>query len=96
MLEVIKQNGLREAFDENKVKKAVLNASYDAGLYEERAVALSEKALERIDFYCRERTDVSSVELRKEILNLLDFEEPAVANAWRNFEEKKDDANEEQ
>lgn len=95
MLEIIKQNGLKEVFDEKKIRQAVLKASYDAGIYEERAQSLADKALEKVDFCCRERTDISSAELREEVLNLLDFEEPAVSEAWRAFEDKKSNIHEE-
>ena len=83
--QVIKKDGTKAPFDEEKIKQAVEGAAKDAGLTElqvsETVSLVSDVVLELAD----SKEEIATSELRDKILSELDKVQPAAAAAWRKY-----------
>jgi transcriptional regulator NrdR family protein len=86
---IIKRNGDREAFDEDKLKGSIIAACNDADITEARTreltIGISEKMMNNFGG----KEEVMTSEMRDSIVNELELMEPAVADAWRKYETSK-------
>ncbi len=90
MKEIIKRDGEKEPFNEEKIKKSIENAVKQAGFNVEEKKSLINDTYTRAIEVTTERDRIQARAIRNEILNYLQHEDKEVANAWENYEEKHD------
>ena len=86
---VIKKSGEREPFDPMKIENSIRAAATDAGLPIERIDELVNRVAKIIIDAVVDKNEVATLEIKEMILAELDEIEPAVAEAWRKFDELK-------
>ena len=89
MTDVIKTNGSREPFNEEKVRRSIEAAAREAKIAEERTRELAEQISRLIREMAEEGNEIETRAIRERILNELDATEPAVSEAWRAFDKTK-------
>ncbi len=87
MANVKKRKGAEEAFDMEKVKRSIKKAATDAGLSEQRIQEVTNQASEQLSDL-KMQADLTTEQLRSQILSTLDDVESKAADAWREFDEK--------
>jgi transcriptional regulator NrdR family protein len=87
---VIKKSGEREPFDPMKIENSIRAAATDAGLPTERINELVNRVAKVVIDAVVDKNEVATSEIKKRILAELDEIEPAVADAWRQFDEAKE------
>jgi transcriptional regulator NrdR family protein len=88
MVEVIKQKGIREKFDPEKIKKSIKKAFVDAGLSLKENRENIEYMTKNIVLLAKEKTEITSKKIRDTILRGLDANKKKVSGAWRKFEQR--------
>ncbi len=88
MTDVIKRNGKKEAFKPQKLRKSIESAVSDSGSTITDQMKAIEHATQDAENLARGRNEISSKDLRNEIVNDLESDAPEVAQAWRNYEQK--------
>lgn len=88
MTDVVKSTGKKEPFKPEKIRKSVENAVTDAGFTVTSKMKAIEHASEDAMNLARGRNEISSKELRDEILNDLEGDVPEAAQAWRKYEKQ--------
>ena len=86
MTDVIKRNGKREPFKPQKLRKSIESAVSDSGSSITKQMKAIEHATQDAENLARDRNEISSEELRNEIVNDLESDAPQVAQAWRKYE----------
>ena len=90
MTEVIKKDGRRERFDEEKLKDSIVSAAREAGVMNRRWVAdVIENVSASAIAFTRGKKEVEAKTLREMILSDLDKLEKRIAEAWREFDKTK-------
>lgn len=87
---VIKKSGEREPFDPMKIENSIRAAATDAGLPTERINELVSRVAKVVIDAVVDKNEVATSEIKTRILAELDEIEPAVADAWRQFDEAKE------
>ena len=72
-----------------KIKKVVSAAAMQANLSEEETTQLAGQISNTIAQSTMGREEIPSAEIKEMILNELDTVNPSVAEAWRNYEQGK-------
>ncbi len=93
MTDVIKSNGKREQFSEQKVKKSIESAVRDAGLNPQQKSGLIDNTVNDVKQQVMNKDEVRTNEIRDIVINDLDQDEEqagetTVGQAWRNYEEE--------
>jgi transcriptional regulator NrdR family protein len=92
MTDVIKRNGKKELFSEQKVKNSVESAVKDAGYNVNAKKRLIDKTLKDVNQAVQGKKEISSAKIRNIVINDLeqewDEDQVPVARAWRNYELK--------
>jgi transcriptional repressor NrdR len=86
MTDVIKRNGKKERFKPQKLRKSIENAVSDAGFSMTDQMRTIEHATQDAENLARNRNEISSEEIRNEVVNDLESDAPEVAQSWRNYE----------
>jgi transcriptional regulator NrdR family protein len=92
MTDVIKLNGKKERFSEEKVKNSIESAIKDAGLNINAKKKLIDNTLNDVNELVGDKKEVTAEDIRRVIID--DFEQDwegdqvPVARAWRNYELK--------
>ena len=92
MTDVIKLNGKKERFSEEKVKNSIESAIKDAGLNINAKKKLIDNTLNDVNELVGNKKEVTAEDIRRVIID--DFEhdwegdQVPVAQAWRNYELK--------
>lgn len=92
MTDIIKRNGQKEPFSEEKVRNSVESAVEDSGLKVQAKRRLINKTMTDVKKAVENKDEISTAKIRNIIIN--DFEqdwegdEVPVARAWRNYELK--------
>jgi len=89
MIEVIKKDGAKEPFSAEKIRKSIAGAAQQADIPEERKEEVVFQVAETVIPMFEGREEIDTRDIKKAILNELDRVEPAVASAWRKYEEGK-------
>ncbi len=89
MAEVIKKNGMKEPFDPEKIKKSIAGAAQQADVPEERKDEVVYEVAGTVIPMFEGKEEIDTSDIKKAILSELDRVEPAVASAWRKYEEGK-------
>jgi transcriptional repressor NrdR len=87
--QVIKRDGTKEPFDEEKVKKAIQTAAGEAGLAPERAEEVVNQVSSVVLDFAAEKEEIASSELGEKVLSELDKVEPSAAEAWRKYDQAR-------
>jgi transcriptional regulator NrdR family protein len=87
---VIKKTGEKEPFDPMKIENSIRAAATDAGLPTERINELVSRVAKVVVDAVVDKNEVATSEIKTRILAELDEIEPAVADAWRQFDEAKE------
>lgn len=88
--EVIKKDGSKELFDENKIKNSIKAAGIEAGLDHDKIEEVADKITTKVIDQLQDKTEVTSLELRDRILEELELYAPEVAASWRDYELTKE------
>ncbi len=88
--QVIKKDGSKELFEEEKIKQSIRAAAQEAGLEAAQQEDLAEKVITSIKEELVEREEITSLELRDKILGELDLLAPEVSASWRDYELSKE------
>jgi len=89
MTQVIKKDGSRESFDEEKIKRVLGAAAQRANLSPERKGEIIEEVTSAVVQIAEEKNEIASSEIREKILEELEDREPTVAEAWRKYKKPK-------
>ncbi|WP_424354883.1 ATP cone domain-containing protein [Methanobacterium sp. MBAC-LM] len=92
MTDVIKRNGKKEPFSEQKVKNSVESAVKAAGYRTQAKKRLIDKTLKDVNQAVQGKEEISSAKIRNIVINDLEQEweedQAPVTRAWRNYELK--------
>ena len=93
--QVIKNDGSKQPFDAEKIKKAVEGAAREAGLPDEKISQIVREVSDAVIAQTGVRDDnsekeITSSEIQTIILNELDRVEPSISAAWRAYESSKE------
>ena len=90
MIEVVKRNGRKEPFNEEKVKNSIESALKDAGYKVQAKRRLIDKTMKDLNKVVQDKGEISTAEIRNIVINDLeqewDEDQVPVARAWRNYE----------
>ena len=87
--QVIKRDGTKEVFDENKIRKAIEEAGKDAGLAEDQIKPVVEQVAGTAIKAAAAKEEIATSELATVILSQLDQVNPVMAEAWRKHNQAK-------
>jgi transcriptional regulator NrdR family protein len=89
MIDVIKRDGSRQAFSEQKVRKSVEAAAREAKIPDTRIKqVVADASREPLDMP-KGKKPIETKTIREKILVRLDTTEPSVSEAWRAFDRKR-------
>ena len=92
MTDVIKRNGKKEPFSEEKIKNSIESAVKNAGFKTQSKKRLIDKTLTDVNQAVQGKEEISTAKIRNIVINGIeqDFEEDQVpvARVWRNYELK--------
>ena len=89
MIDVIKKDGRRQAFSEQKVRKSIEAAAREAKIPDQRVKqVVADASREALDL-SKGTKPVGTGIIREKILARLDSLEPSVSEAWRAFDRKR-------
>ena len=86
---VVKKHGKKEPFDFEKIKKSIMACAQNVDLTEERRKEVVDQVSSAVLQMAGEREEVEVSQIRSKILQELDFAEPSVAEAWREYDKHK-------
>jgi transcriptional regulator NrdR family protein len=87
--EVIKKDGTKQPFDAEKIKNSIAAAAVRTDLTEERQAEVVGQVAAKVVRIADEKEEIATSEIKEIILNELDLLEPAVAGAWRRYDQEK-------
>ena len=92
MTDVIKRNGKREPFSEEKIKNSIESAVKGAGYRTQAKKRLIDKTLNDVNQAVQGKEEIATAKIRNIVINDLEQEwgedQVPVAKAWRNYELK--------
>lgn len=86
---VIKNDGSKEPFDAEKIRKSITAAASGAGLSEEQINKVVERVLGVATELADEKEEIATAEIKEKILSELDALEPSVSEVWRKYDQEK-------
>ncbi|MDO8529958.1 MAG: ATP cone domain-containing protein [bacterium] len=86
---VTKTDGTRVPFKEEKLKNSIVAAGHDAGLSDEEALEIATKVTSLVMPLIQNQEDISSTELKEKVMAELEVSYPALADAWKKYDETK-------
>ncbi|MEK7195419.1 MAG: ATP cone domain-containing protein [Patescibacteria group bacterium] len=86
---VIKKDGSKVPFDEEKLKQSIRLSAREAGLPEDRVIQLVEQASGEALKLAATKEEVASSELRSKIFSVLGNVDPSVIVAWKKHDAEK-------
>ncbi len=89
MTEVIKRDGRREAFSADKLRRSIEAAAKEARLPAARVGEVVDSVASVAMAMAQKETEIRTSVIRQTVLGELDRMEPAVSEAWRNFDRAK-------
>jgi transcriptional regulator NrdR family protein len=87
--EVIKKGKKKEAFDADKLRKSIEAAARESEISEEKAKEVTENVAKTVIEMAEKEKEIETHVIRERILKELDSAEPAVSEAWRNYDKNK-------
>ena len=89
MTKIIKKENKREAFDADKLRKSIEAAARESEISEERAKEVTDNVAKTVIEMAEKEKEIETQSIRKMILKELDSAEPAVSEAWRNYDKNR-------
>ena len=89
MIVVIKRDGSRQPFSEEKLRKSIDAAAQEAKVPAPRTKQVVSEAARKPLALAKGTGPVETKLLRKKILDRLDIIEPSVSESWRAFDRKR-------
>ena len=89
MTKVIKKDKKKEAFDTDKLIKSIEAAARESEISEERAKEVTDNVAKTVIEMAEKEKEIETQSIRKMILKELDSAEPAVSEAWRNYDKNR-------
>ncbi len=86
---VTKTDGTRVPFQEEKLKNSIVAAGHDAGLSNEEATEIATQVMSLVMPLIQNQEEISSAELKEKITAELEVSYPALADAWKKYDETK-------
>ena len=86
---VIKKHGKKEPFDFEKIKKSIMTSAQSVDLEAERRKEIVDQVSSAVLQMTGEREEIEVSQIRSKILQELDFIEPSVSEAWREYDKHK-------
>jgi transcriptional regulator NrdR family protein len=86
MTDVIKSNGKREQFSEQKIRNSVESAVKDAGFSPQEKMNVIEHASQDAAQMAQGKDEIQTRQIRDTVLNDLEQDDQQVANAWKQYE----------
>lgn len=86
---VVKKDGTKAPFDPAKIKNSIAAACQDAALPEERKNQVVEQVSAAVIQVAGAKEEISTSEIKENILGQLDTVEPSASAAWRKHEQEK-------
>lgn len=86
---VIKKDGSEEPFDPDKIRGSIREACEQAGISDEKTEELVEQVSKVALEAASERNKISTTEIRGKLLTKLERIQPSVAEAWREYDQKR-------
>jgi len=86
---VIKKDGDKVPFDMEKLKAGIKAAASEAGLSDQEQQAAAQEVSSSVLAALEGKDEVSSAEIKDKIIFELNTSYPAVAAAWKQYEETK-------
>lgn len=87
--EVIKRDGSRESFSEEKIRNSIRAAAQEAGLPEDRISQVVDQVAQTAINAAAQKDEIATTEIREIILRELDTVEPSAADAWRRYDQSQ-------
>jgi len=87
--QVIKRDGTKEVFDENKIRKSIEMAAKGVALAEDRVNAIVAQVAGLVLQFAAGKEEIATKEIWDFIATQLDQVEPTVAESWRKYEQEK-------
>ena len=92
MIEVVKRDGSRQPFSEQKLRSSIENAAREAEIPAGRVKqVISDAAREPLEM-AKGTKPLATKAIRDKVLSRLDVIEPSVSEAWRGFDQTKQTA----
>ncbi len=92
MTDVIKRNGKREPFNEEKIKNSIESAVKGAGFRMQAKKRIIDKTMNDINQAVQGKEEISSAKIRNIVINELEQDlsedQVSISRAWRNYELK--------
>lgn len=92
MTYVIKRNGEKEAFNQDKIKNSIENATKDTELSVNTQRRIIDRTINDINHVMQNRDEIETAKIRNIVINHLEEEgredKVPIAKAWRNYELK--------
>ena len=89
MIEVIKRDGSRQPFDEEKLRGSIEAAAKEAEIPAKRIKQVVGDASREPLALAKRKDPIETKTIREMVLARLDAIEPSVSEAWRGFDEKR-------
>lgn len=86
---VIKRDGTKEFFSSGKIQNSIEMAAKDINLPAERLTEIVKQVSDAVLKFAADKEEITSIELKAEILSELDRVEPMVSAAWRKYDQEK-------
>lgn len=86
---VTKKDGTKEPFDAEKIRKAIAAAASQSSLSPEEQTRVVGQVQTAVMENLGSKEEVTSTEIKENILSELDIHAPAVSAAWREYEQGK-------
>ena len=86
---VVKKDGAKVSFNQEKIRQSVRMAATRAGLSETRVAEAVNRAGMEVMKIADAKEEVSTVELRNAIFGALKSMEPSVVESWQKYESEK-------
>jgi transcriptional regulator NrdR family protein len=86
---VTKKDGAKTPFDQEKIKHSVMASAIEAGLAEDESQNIANEVSGLVVSSLESMEEVTSEEIRNQILSELEVSHPEVAESWRKYEEGK-------
>lgn len=86
---VIKKDGSKEPFDEEKIKGSIRAAAQGANVSGDRINELVQQVGGAAIAMANAKEEIATSEIKTKILNDLDGLEPSISAAWRQHDEQK-------
>jgi transcriptional regulator NrdR family protein len=84
---VIKKDGTKVPFDQEKIKSSIIAAATQAGLSQDDASDMAQKVLDSVSMSFGDLEEAPTSDIKEKVLFELDGMAPEVSASWRKYDE---------